>query len=157
MYFFLRDPSLPYKDLLEDKPNINPAAPHPEVLTDYCSEITTRARAVFRICKSFSDAQLLKSNFRLNQGRKFKDIKVGNRVYIKNEVRPHKFSCKYRGPYRVANVVGNTVLVYSLFNKTFKKVNMSKVRHAGSLNQSECESLGQAYPESDPDRQDNED
>ena len=77
--FFLRDPRLPYKDLLNTKVD------NSEV-TDYTSELNKRASDVFRICKLYSKNQMIKRNTEKNIDRKFKDINVGDRIYLKKKL-----------------------------------------------------------------------
>ena len=87
--FFLRDPKLPYSELLKSEaanPSSSPPSKQHTTVTDYCTELTKRARSVFKICKSYSEEQMLKRNDRLNVDRKFKEIQVGDRIYIKNEI-----------------------------------------------------------------------
>ena len=74
--FFLRDPKLPFSELLGTKSdNLS--------VTDYVSELTKRTSQVFKICKSYSENTMVKRNVKLNIDRKFKDIKVGDRVFLK--------------------------------------------------------------------------
>ena len=78
--FFLCDPKLPYKELLNTKIS------NSEV-TDYTSELTKRACDVFKICKLYSENQMIRRNAEKNTDRKFKDIKIGDRIFLKTNIR----------------------------------------------------------------------
>ena len=93
---------------------------------------------------------MIKRNDKQNLDRKFKDIAVGDRIYIKNNIRKHKFVQRYSGPFRVIGLKGSTVFCYSLANKKHKQVTMDKVRYAGDLSQDEAPDLLQAFPEEEP-------
>ena len=138
---FLRDPKLPFSELLGKKSdNLS--------VTDYVSELTKRASQVFKMCKSFSDNTMIKRNLKLNTDRKFKDIKVGDRVFVKINIRRHKFVPKFEGPFRVIAIKGSTVYVYSLASKKHRQVTMDKVRFVGDL--SDEDAIIQAFPENEP-------
>ena len=83
--FFLRDPKLPFSELLKPKTGSSVA------VTDYVTELSKRASAVFKICKLYSENQMIKRNEKQNLDRKFKDIAVGDCIFIKNNIRRHKF------------------------------------------------------------------
>ena len=138
---------LPFNNILNPKPG-NSAAQGG--VNDYTSELNKRASKVFGICKLVSESQMVKRNEKLNQNRKFKQICVGDRVYIKNNIRIHKFIPRYSGPWRVSAILGSTVYVYSLAGKKHKQINMDKVRYAGDLSQDKVPDLLKAYPEDEP-------
>ena len=138
--FFLRNPRLPYKDLLNTKVD------NSEV-TDYTSELTKRASDVFKICKLYSENQMVKRNTEKNIDRKFKDISVGDRIFLRTNIRRHKFVPHYHGPYRVIAVKGSTIYCYSLLSKKHKTVNMNKCRLASDLSDEEAHMT--AFPEDD--------
>ena len=99
---------------------------------------------------------MFKRNDKQNLDRKFKDIQVGDRVYLKNNIRRHKFVSRYSGPFRVIAIKGSTVYCYSLASKKHKQVTMDKCRYAGDLSQDDA--LIQAFPEEEPETyEDNED
>ena len=52
---------------------------------------------------------MCKRNTNKNMDRKFKDIKVGDRIYLKNNIRRHKFVPRYSGPFWVIGIKGLTV------------------------------------------------
>ena len=93
---------------------------------------------------------MIKRNEKQNLDRKFKDIAVGDRIFLKNNIRRHKFVQKYAGPFRVIALKGSTVFCYSLANKKHKQVTMDKVRYAGDLSQDDAPDLLHAYPEEEP-------
>ena len=136
--FFLRDPRLPYKKLLDTK--ISNAD-----VTDYKTEMVKRASDVFRICKAYSENQLLDRNVNKNVGRKLRNIKVGDRIFLKTNIRTNKFVPKFNGPFRVVGVKGTTVFCYSLLSKKHKKVDMGKCRLVSDL--SEEDAKISAFPE----------
>ena len=138
--FFLRDPRLPYKDILNTKVD------NSEV-TDFTSELNKRASDVFRICKLFSENQMIRRNSEKNIDRKFKDISVGDRIFLKTNIRRHKFVPRYHGPYRVIGVKGSTIYCYSLLSKKHKTVNMDKCRLASDLSEEDAHMT--AFPEDD--------
>ena len=146
--FFLRDPKLPYSELL--KPKTGNSGEAELTVTDYVSELTKRATSVFKMCKLYSESQMLKRNEKQNVDRKFKDIAVGDRVFIKNNIRKHKLVQRYIGPFRVIGLKGSTVFCYSLANKKHKQITMDKVRYAGDLSQDDAPDLLQAFPEQEP-------
>ena len=100
------------------------------------------------MCKSFSDNTMIKRNLKLNTDRKFKDIKVGDRVFVKINIRRHKFVPKFEGPFRVIAIKGSTVYVYSLASKKHRQVTMDKCRFVGDL--SDEDAIIQAFPENEP-------
>merc|ERR1711888_45157 len=138
--FFLRDPRLPYKKLLDTK--IDSAD-----VTDYKTEMVKRASEVFRICKAYSENQILDRNVNKNVGRKLRNIKVGDRIFLKTNIRTNKFIPKFNGPFRVVGVKGTTVFCYSLLSKKHKKVDMGKCRLISEL--SEEDAKISAFPEDD--------
>ena len=137
----MRDPKLPFSELLGTKSDNSS-------VTDYVTELAKRASQVFKICKSYSENTMVKRNVKQNIDRKFKDIKVGDRVFLKNNVRRHKFVPRYAGPFRVIAIKGSTVYCYSLASKKHRQVTMDKCRYAGDLSQDEA--LIQAFPEEEP-------
>ena len=146
---FLRDPILPYSELLKPSSGNVSGNPTPDV-RDYCSEFVKRAKTVFSICKSFSESQMIKRNARINAERKFRDIKVGDRIYLKVNIRRNKFIQRYDGPYRCVAVRGKVIYCYSLNNKKFKAVSSEKCRYAGDLFQDDDPSINSAFPEKSP-------
>ena len=90
---------------------------------------------------------MISKNADKNIGRKFKDIKVGDRIYLKTNIRRHKFIPRFQGPYRVIGVKGSTVFCYSLLSKKHKTVNMDKCRLLSDL--SEEDANVSAFPEDD--------
>ena len=146
--FFLRDPKLPFSELLKPKACSSDAAD--TNITDYVTELSKRASAVFKICKLYSESQMIKRNEKQNLDRKFKDIAVGDHIFIKNNIRKHKFVQRFSGPFRVIGLKGSTVFCYSLASKKHKQVTMDKVRYAGDLSQDDAPDLLQAFPEEEP-------
>ena len=146
--FFLRDPKLPYKELLQT--NSGKSSTAQESVTDYISELSQRATTVFKLCKLYNDNQMIKRNDKLNADRKFKDITVEDRVYLKNNIRIHKFTPRYVGPYRVLWIKGNTVFCYSLASKKHRSVSMDKVRFAGDLTQEDAPNILDSFPIEEP-------
>ena len=114
-------------------------------VTDYVSEMSKRASDVFRICKLYSENQMISRNADKNVGRKFKNIKVGDRIYLKTNIRRHKFIPRFQGPFRVVGVKGSTVFCYSLLSKKHKTVDMDKCRLLSEL--SEEDAKVSAFPE----------
>ena len=74
-YVFLRDPKLPYSELL--KSHVSNSSDRETSVTDYVQELSKRASAVFKICKLYSESQMVKRNEKQNKDRKFKDLSVG--------------------------------------------------------------------------------
>ena len=74
--FFLRDPLLPYDEILKPKSQLSSVKNYPE-------EQLIRAQRVFSLCKAFSEEQISNSNAKKNVKRDFKDISVGSRIYKK--------------------------------------------------------------------------
>ena len=65
--FFMRDPKLPYKELLSNKlSNVD--------VTDCTSELTKRACDVFKICKLFSENQMIRRNSEKNMTENSKTL-----------------------------------------------------------------------------------
>ena len=146
---FLRDPMLPYSDLLAPT-TANASDGSTTEVRDYVSEFVKRAKVVFNICKNFSESQMIKRNNRINADRKFRDIKVGDRIYLKVNIRRNKFIQRFDGPYRVAAVRGKIIYCYSLNNKKFKCVQSEKCRYAGDLFQDDDPTVNLAFPENPP-------
>ena len=116
-------------------------------VTDYTSELTKRACDVFKICKLYSENQMLRRNAEKNTDRKFKDIKIGDRIFLKTNIRKHKFVPRFHGPFRVISVKGSTIYCYSLLSKKHKTVNMNKCRLASELSDEDAHMT--AFPEDD--------
>ena len=93
---------------------------------------------------------MVKRNEKQNVDRKFKDIAVGDRIFVKNNIRRHKFVSRYSGPFRVMALKGSTVFCYSLASKKHKQVTMDKVRYAGDLSQEDAPDIIRAFPEEEP-------
>ena len=93
---------------------------------------------------------MVKRNEKQNVDRKFKDITVGDRIFIKNNIRKHKFVQRFTGPFRVIGLKGSTVFCYSLASKKHKQVTMDKVRYVGDLFQDDTPNILQAFPEDEP-------
>ena len=146
---------LPYADLLAPTSGNTSSARDsaeatPTEVRDYTSEFVLRAKSVFSICKSYSEEQRIKRNARINVDRKFRDIKEGDRIYIKVNIRRNKFIQKFDGPYRVVAIRGKIVYCYSLNNKRFKCVQSEKCRFAGDLFQDDDPTVNLAFPEYPP-------
>ena len=90
---------------------------------------------------------MIRRNSEKNIDRKFKDIRVGDRIYLKTNIRKHKFVPRYHGPYRVIGVKGSTIYCYSLLSKKHKTVNMDKCRLASELSDEDAHMT--AFPEDD--------
>ena len=88
---------------------------------------------------------MISRNADKNVGRKFKDIKVGDRIYLKTNIRRHKFIPRFQGPFRVVGVKGSTVFCYSLLSKKHKTVDMDKCGLLSEL--SEEDAKVSAFPE----------
>ena len=116
-------------------------------MTDYTSELTKRACDVFKICKLYSENQMIRRNAEKNTDRKFKDIKIGDRIFLKTNIRKHKFVPRFHGPFRVISVKGSTIYCYSLLSKKHKTVNMNKCRLASELSDEDAHMT--AFPEDD--------
>ena len=123
-------------------------------MTDFTSELNKRASDVFRICKLFSENQMIRRNSEKNIDRKFKDISIGDRIFLKTNIRRHKFVPRYHGPYRVIGIKGSTIYCYSLLSKKHKTVNMDKCRLASELSDEDAHMT--AFPEDDSVDLDNE-
>ena len=72
---------------------------------------------------------------------------MGDRIFLKTNIRTNKFIPKFNGPFRVVGVKGTTVFCYSLLSKKHKKVDMGKCRLISEL--SEEDAKISAFPEDD--------
>ena len=93
---------------------------------------------------------MIKRNDTLNKNRKFKDLHVGDRIFIRNNIRTNKFVKKYTGPFRIEHIVGSMVFCYSLATGKKKQVSMEKCRYIADLKQEEAPEILLAYPENEP-------
>ena len=90
---------------------------------------------------------MIRRNAEKNTDRKFKDIKIGDRIFLKTNIRKHKFVPRFHGPFRVISVKGSTIYCYSLLSKKHKTVNMNKCRLASELSDEDAHMT--AFPEDD--------
>ena len=138
--FFLRDAILPYVVLLKPKVNIPAVKSYPQ-------ELKLRANRAFSICKAFSDQTKTKRNAKANENRKFKDIEIGSRIYIKKMLRKNKLGSKFAGLLRVEGLSGSTVFCYDLSNGKAKQVTMTRCRHAEIIMEEDNDNINNVYPE----------
>ena len=93
---------------------------------------------------------MVKRNDSINKDRKFKDLHVGDRIFIRNNLHTNKFVKKYTGPFRIERIIGTTVYCFSLASGKSKQVCMSKCRYIGDLKEEEAPESLLAYPETEP-------
>ena len=97
--FFLRDVNLPYDNILE--------TPSPwYAYDDLKHELQIRAHTCYDLARKYIEAGQEQQEKYKNKRAKVRDIRVGDRVYVKRMKNVAKFSAKYLGPFRVVKMVG---------------------------------------------------
>ena len=137
--FFLRDVNVPFDNIMESpSPWYNP--------DDLKSEMQVRANACYQLARKYIEIGADEQEKYRNIKSKFRNIKVGDRVYVKRMRNVTKFSAKYLGPFRVLKDCGVIFWLKELATSKIVKVHADRIKLEEVVDRAENKHVRSAYP-----------
>ena len=141
---FHRDPQMPYQTIMNEKA-------HSYNLDDYKNEVAIKLNRTYERCRRhLLEAQ--EQNERNQKRAKPKDVKAGDRVYVKTIPRKgerKKLQPIFSGPFRLVKRVGDVVFkLRNIKDNSYKVVHADRVKviHEEKLTEADNRNVRKPYP-----------
>ena len=82
----------------------------------------------------------------MNQNRKLKDLKEGDRVYVRKIRKIEKLGQRYSGPFRINKVLGVVCWVEELATGKTAQVHMDRIKHSHDISIEDAYNVNEMYP-----------
>ena len=137
--FFMRDVNLPFHNILE--------TPSPwYAYDDLKHEMQVRAHTCYQLAKKYIEAGQEDNERYRNVKAKRRDIRVGDRVYLKKVRNITKFGTKYIGPFRIMKILGVIFWLKELATSKIVKVHGDRLKLEEIIEKNENPNAMSTYP-----------
>ena len=149
---YLRDPLVPFEVFKETHTWYN--------VEDYRSELSLKANRVYQRCQQYLEVAREQAERKQSKRAAIKQIKVGDRVYVKQVPQkgsPSKLQPAYGGPFRVTEKISDVVVkLRNIKTGTSKTLHTNRVRviHEDNITERQNRNCRRAYPVHEDDETD---
>ena len=136
---FLRDPNLPYENLLK--------SPSPWYNIDSMKhELLRRAQTTFNIARRFIEEGKNTQEKYANRGSKMVNYEIGDRVYVLKKYNTSKLGSKYIGPMRIVKRLGVVAWVKDIYSCKVYRVHVDRLKPEIQISETESSDVQAAFP-----------
>ena len=114
------------------------------------AQLVQKTHNIFKLVSEVSEKKRFRRNELLNRNREFKDINMGDRVYIK-KINPSKLESRYYGPCRAVGQRGSIIWAKDLVKPDkILQIHMDRIKLEKYVTIDDSRTIGDVFPSDKP-------